>query len=459
MASPKHALWRYHEATKHSPASVRSSPHFLDWSNKPLAFKVYASLEGIPPPDDIARLCLYSSGVLRWRQYSDGEVYGFRAAPSTGALYHVEMYMATAERPDLSAGLYHYSAHDHALRLLRAGDVRGTLLQASAGFQPLASAPFVFVLTSTFWRNAWKYRARAYRHAYWDSGAVLANLLALTAEDGLRSAVVTGFVDAAVNHLLGVDGQREAAVALVSVGDGAPTPRPPALIPDLELPTVPLSARIVRYPEIEEAHRESSFASVEAVTDWRKRIEAIRAAVPERLFDAPVERVIRDRRSTRSFRRGSITRSQLEAALGTAEMPVPGDAFVPGLVDPFWIVNAVEGVERGAYGPGLELIRAGDFGAQAGELALGQPLAAEAAANVYFMSDLNRLFAKLGNRGYRVAQMAGGIAGGRIELVATAGGLGATGLTFFDDEVTRFFQPAAGDGQVLYLAALGQARR
>jgi hypothetical protein len=161
MASLQHPLWRYHEATKHSPAGVRSSPHFLDWSNKPLPFKVYPSLEGIPPPDDIGRLCLYSNGVLRWRQYSDGEVYGFRAAPSTGALYHVEMYLATAERSDLSGGLYHYSAHDHALRLLRAGDFRGTLLQATGGFQPLASAPLVFVLTSTFWRNAWKYRARS----------------------------------------------------------------------------------------------------------------------------------------------------------------------------------------------------------------------------------------------------------------------------------------------------------
>jgi SagB-type dehydrogenase family enzyme len=459
MASPEHPLWRYHEATKHSPAGVRSSPHFLDWSNKPLAFKVYLNLEGIRPPDDIGRLCLYSNGVLRWRHYSDGGAYGFRAAPSTGALYHVETYVATAERPDLSAGLYHYGAHDRALRLLREGDVRGTLLQASGGFQPLASSPLVFVLTSTFWRNAWKYRARAYRHAYWDSGAVVANLLALTAEDELRSAVVMGFVDAEVNHLLGVDGQHEAAVALVSVGDGASAPPSPALLPDLELPTAPLSPRIVRYPEIEEAHRDSSFASAEAVTDWRQQIEAVPAAVPERLFDAPAEEVVRDRRSTREFRRGPITRSQLEGALAAGEMPVPGDSFGPGFVDPFLMVNAVDGFERGAYGPGLELIRAGDFSAQAAELALGQLLAAEAAANVYFMSDLNRLFADLEKRGYRVAQMAGGIAGGRIELMATASRLGATGLTFFDDEVTHFFQPAAGDRQVMYLAALGQARR
>src|SRR5437763_11812869 len=71
-------LARYHEATKHSLASVRSSPHHLDWRNKPLPFKVYASLEAIAAPDDVGRLCLLGNGVLRWRRSGAGEVYGFR---------------------------------------------------------------------------------------------------------------------------------------------------------------------------------------------------------------------------------------------------------------------------------------------------------------------------------------------------------------------------------------------
>ncbi len=59
---------------------------------------------------------------------------------------------------------------------------------------------------------------------------------------------------------------------------------------------------------------------------------------------------------------------------------------------------------------------------------------------------------RFGERGYRVAQ----IAGGRLELAATAMDLGASGLTFFDDEVTRFFEPAAAGRQVMYLAAIGE---
>jgi hypothetical protein len=115
MATELSELQRYHEVTKHSRASVRLSRHFLDWANKPLAFKVYTDLKPIQPLEDIGRLCLLSNGVLRWRRFRGGEPFGFRAAPCTGALYHVELYIASGERPDLSAGLYHYGAHVNAV--------------------------------------------------------------------------------------------------------------------------------------------------------------------------------------------------------------------------------------------------------------------------------------------------------------------------------------------------------
>lgn len=446
-------LQKYHEATKHSSASVRSSLNYLDWANKPLAFKIYTGLAGIPPPEDIGRLCLLSNGVLRWRRYPGGETYGFRAAPCTGALYHVELYLATAERADLPAGLYHYGAHDHQLRHLREGDLRGVLAEA-AGFAPLQEAPVVLLLTSTFWRNSWKYQARAYRHAYWDSGVVLANLLALTAGERLTTAVVMGFADATVNRLLGVDGEREAAVALVALGDGAPVTTAPELS-ELDLPTRPLSLRQVRYPEIEAAQRASSLASGDAAASWRQEAGAAPPGVPPTLLQAP-EEMIRARRSSRSFEIGPIGRRKLQEILEAAQQPVPGDCFSPDLVTPFLIVNAVDDLEPGVYGPELQLIRPGDFRLQAGGLALGQPLGAEAAVNMYFLADLQKIFTRLGERGYRVAQMAGGIAGGRVELRAISKGLGATGLTFFDDEVTAFFEPAAAGRQVMYLVAVGR---
>ncbi|MEK7806342.1 MAG: hypothetical protein AAB528_01285, partial [Chloroflexota bacterium] len=59
-------------------------------------------------------------------------------------------------------------------------------------------------------------------------------------------------------------------------------------------------------------------------------------------------------------------------------------------------------------------------------------------------------------RGYRMSQLEAAIMGGRLYLGAYAQGLGATGLTFFDDEVTEFFSPHAQGKSVMFLVALGK---
>ena len=44
--------WQYHNRTKHSYWSVRSTPHFLDFENKPSPFKIYPELTPIPLPKE-----------------------------------------------------------------------------------------------------------------------------------------------------------------------------------------------------------------------------------------------------------------------------------------------------------------------------------------------------------------------------------------------------------------------
>jgi len=134
------------------------------------------------------------------------------------------------------------------------------------------------------------------------------------------------------------------------------------------------------------------------------------------------------------------------------------------LLDHYLIVHAVEGLVSGSYyyqreEHSLELLREGDFRAIAGRLDLGQALAADAAVNVYALCSLPAVLEHFGNRGYRAAQLEGGIAGGRMYLAAYAQGFGATGLTFFDDEVTEFFSPHAAGKSVMFLVALGYPDR
>ena len=58
-----------------------------------------------------------------------------------------------------------------------------------------------------------------------------------------------------------------------------------------------------------------------------------------------------------------------------------------------------------------------------------------------------------------MAQLEAAIAGGRTYLAAYALGLGATGLTFFDDDVTAFFSPHAAGKSVMFHMAVGREVR
>ena len=53
-------------------------------------------------------------------------------------------------------------------------------------------------------------------------------------------------------------------------------------------------------------------------------------------------------------------------------------------------------------------------------------------------------------------QLEAGIIGGKLYLGAYALRLGATGLTFFDDDVTNFFSPHAAGKSAIFLVAIGK---
>jgi SagB-type dehydrogenase family enzyme len=497
----------YHDATKHSYTSIRTNAHFMDWSIQPLPFKIYPTLDPIPLPDElrqsgvaalsavaesiaantnaapdleaVAQLLYLSAGITRKRSYPGGELY-FRAAACTGALYEVELYLVCGELNNLEAGIYHFAPAEFGLRRLRAGDFRHVLVDATGNEPAIAHAPLTIICTCTYWRNAWKYQARTYRHFGWDNGTLLANLLAVATALGLPARVVCGFVDASVNRLLDVDPQREVAFSLVALGHSPALPLPsPAEISPLHLETVPLSRREVDYPIMREMHAASSLESAEEVEAWRghtpttilhsstQPIVRLQPLSDAEIPRDPIEQVIQRRGSTRKFARSPITLPQLSIILDRATRGVPADFLVPPgaqLNDLYLIVHAVEGLKPGAYafhrGRGLlECLKEGDFRADAGYLGLQQALPADAAVDIFFLADLRPILGRFGNRGYRAVELEAGILGGKLYLAAYAQRLGATGLTFFDDDVTRFFSPHAAGKSAIFLVALGHSAK
>ena len=491
---------RYHDRTVHTPESVRASGHTLDWDNKPFPFKVYTEIagqelprevdvlatpalaaiagDGAPPPAELtlgllASLLYYTAGVTKKKTYPGGGEVLFRAAASTGALYQTEVYVIAGDIGDLSPGVYHFCPGDFTLRRLRADDVRGTVAAAAADATPGRRAA-TLALTGLVWRNSWKYQARSYRHLFWDAGTMLANALAVASALGLAPRLLTGFVDATIHRVLGVDGVGEVALALLSVGPESTRTSAPAestLPAPIDHPTVPLSRHMVDEPLVATAHAASSLATPDDVARWRRGRSpersrastsiALRAPAPgkERALGEAIQR----RGSTRHFAHAPITGDDLSAALWAASRPVPSD--VPtGLVDIYMSVHAVSGLAPGTYRyhaepHALESLRAGDFRRQAAFLTLEQPLGGAAAATLFFLSPLDAVLREFGERGYRLVNLEAGLAGGRAYLAAYACGFGASGLTFYDAEVVRFFTPNAEGADAIFVTALGRAER
>jgi SagB-type dehydrogenase family enzyme len=445
--------------------------------------------DSVPGIQDLARLLYFSAGITKQRAYSGGEIY-YRAAACTGALYEIELYVVSGDLPGLDAGVYHFNPADVSLRLLRKGDFRGNLAQATAMQPAVVHAPATIICTGTYWRNAWKYQARTYRHFGWDNGTLLANMLAVSAASGLPAEIVLGFVDAEVNRLLDLDTRREVSLCLVPIGrtsghtSGRTSGRTsesslPATreAPALGLETIPLSQHEVEYPAMLEMHAASSLESEEEVSQWRGKPPvlpsstlATEAAPLPRLPEEEqpkdtTEQVILRRGSTRTFdKAASITLAQLSTILDYATRGLPADFLqLPGaqLNDLYLIVHSVQGLRPGAYffrreQNTLELLKDGEFRAAAHHLGLEQELPADACVDIFFLADLKRILERYGNRGYRAVQLEAGAIGGRIYLAAYAQHLGASGLTFFDDDVINFFSPHAKDKSAIFLLAIGK---
>jgi SagB-type dehydrogenase family enzyme len=488
----------YHERTEHSPESVRRSGHVLEWEIKPLPFKIYPSRPprrlptelpsldadtlatlasdaryGSAPLDleRLAALLFFSAGVTRVKTYAGGVQIHFRAAPSTGALYQTEVYVVAGAVGGLEPGVYHFNPGDFSLRRLRAGDFRGAVALAAAD-DALASQPACVVLSAIYWRNTWKYQARGYRHLFWDSGTMCAQLLVTARALDLPARLVSGFVDSQVNALLGLDARKEGALVLAPVGVPGVAPPVSPVVSALAPEVIPLSTTEVDYPLLRQAYDDSSLDAEAEVTAWRDggqvlNYDSSRRSEGEVKSPSGSPRglgeTIARRGSTREFSGEAIPREALSWALDAATRGIPLDV-ADGLVDLYLTVHAVTGLEAGAYfydrvSRGLTLLRSGEFRAQSAFLCLGQALGGTSSATVFFLADLERVLERLGNRGYRLANLEAGLIGGRLYLAAYAQRFGATGLTFYDRAVVDFFSPHAAGKAAIFVTALGRSVR
>ena len=449
--------WReYHEATKHSPESLRRSQHVLDWENMPDPFRHYEGvpvldLPADPPAPEIPALALlagaygekadtdgaaflsrflfYSAAVSASKRVpATGARYALRVNPSSGNLHPTEFHFVTRGLQGWPDGLFHYRPSSHMAEQRGLGD-----------FKPAGgSAPVTFILTSIVWREAWKYGDRAYRYCLHDIGHAAEALRLAARAIGWDSRVNGQFNDDEIAEMCDLNGD-EWPMLLVEL-----SPTHGELV-RLGGVANRLSAEPLTFPPIESIH---------AATRCKKESRLVPGLESSRSFGE----VARKRRSALDFTgERSLPRAGLSAILAAAA--TPANTFV----QLYLYVHRVEGLPPGVYrywqkNGELERMRLGDQRVMAAGLSLGQDLAGNACVAFSMAADLDRATCLDGDRGYRYAHFEAGAIGQRLYVAAEALGLQGTGIgAFFDDEVNRYLDLSAETGQVIYHFAIGHA--
>jgi hypothetical protein len=367
------------------------------------ALSVLAGTAAVPPATldlpQLARLLHLSAGVVRTaaRPYA---TWLFRAAGSAGGRFPLELYVAVPEGSDVPAGVHWYDPLAHEL--------------VQVGPPPGTCAPAV-VVTGVPWRTGWRYRERGYRHVYWDAGTMLAQLLTVGESAGLAPSLYTRFPDASLAALVGADGVHEWPVAVVGLGEGerAFEASGPAAAGEID-------AAPIEFPLVTAAQRAGDRDTLGPPWDHGDPVGVDVSG------SDPVDEVVLRRSSQRRMDPGrGLPRPVLIGSLGVALRGID----VPHRV----VVHDVEGLAPGVY-RWPDLSAAARTGAKRDELyhvCMDQGLPRDAAFVVISATDVGAL----DDREYREAQLAAGLAEGRLHLAAYAQGASASGMTFIDTEI------------------------
>jgi SagB-type dehydrogenase family enzyme len=149
-------------------------------------------------------------GQLLWAAQGITHDEGKRTAPSAGATYPLELYVATAD------GLFQYRPNGHSVARITARDVRQDI-QRAAGGQDAIRAPAIFAFTAVTARTAARYGDRGMRYVQIEIGHAGQNLLLEAVALGLGAVPVGSFSDADLHRVLGLPADR-VVLYLVPVG-------------------------------------------------------------------------------------------------------------------------------------------------------------------------------------------------------------------------------------------------
>ena len=148
---------------------------------------------------------------LLWAAQGVTDPDGRRAAPSAGALYPLEVYVAS------SSGLFHFQPAQHQLSRRHDKDLRQMIHGAALAQDAIVEAPVVFVITAVYGRTQGKYGDRAERYVHLEAGHAVQNLLLQAVALDLGGVPIGAFNDKRLSEILGLS-QNESPLYLIPIG-------------------------------------------------------------------------------------------------------------------------------------------------------------------------------------------------------------------------------------------------
>jgi SagB-type dehydrogenase family enzyme len=493
MQKPQHAtevVLDYHQRTKHHLARYARSLGYLDWENQPNPFRFYADAPRLALPlsekldgltyealfgrgkrqnrslalTSLAAFLELSLGLSAWKAYGASE-WSLRMNPSSGNLHPTECYLLLPAAVGLPACIAHYNPFLHSL------EIRARLDSGpAASFGALQG--FAVILSSIFWREAWKYGERAYRYTQHDVGHALGALRFSAALQGWQLTLCPEIGTISLDQLLGFSshpqsrGETERAdcVCWVSTSDSTAGDALADWLATLQAPTLvgktnPLSASHVDWPVIEEV------ATSCLSPGFARQPPASIAQAHRGVSRHEAEAIIRQRRSAQAY---AAANSQLGYPAFTemlkATLPngaAPFDVLpIPSQIHLVLFVHQVDGLAPGLYcwvrdsshlaalhsscsasfawqavDPELPLylLQAGDYRRIARTISCHQDIASDSA---FSLGMLARFEANLRNAPWRYPCLfwEAGLIGQVLYLEAEEQGLRGTGIgCYFDD--------------------------
>ncbi|RLG72490.1 MAG: nitroreductase [Thermoprotei archaeon] len=151
------------------------------------------------PLRHVAQILWAAQGITNWEE-------GFRAAPSAGATYPLEVYVVVRKDgvEGLDKGVYHYDPYKHCLVKTLDTDVTYELMEASLGQYWVGTAPINLVIVAEYARTTRFYGDRGYRYVHMEVGHVGQNVYLQAEALGLGTVAIGAFYDNEVRRILGL---------------------------------------------------------------------------------------------------------------------------------------------------------------------------------------------------------------------------------------------------------------